>query len=106
MSESNTETGARTSDPGSEHAARQRGSEDRDKQNLSRSPGETSDKTHQSDQAGTSEGTPQSDAKGAGAPSLADGSSDGVLSAKPRVVSGRKNGDATFEHTYRGIDKE
>lgn len=60
----------------------------------------------QTDQAGTMVGSPQSDAKGAGARSQADGSNDGVASAEPKVLSGKKSGDATFRHTYDGIDKE
>lgn len=106
MSENKRETGARVPKPAPEHTAPDRHVDDRDKQGLSRSPTETNDKTRQSDQAGTMEGTPQSDAKGADAPSQADASNDGIASANPRVLSGRKNGDATFEHTYRGVDKE
>jgi hypothetical protein len=73
---------------------------------LTQSTEDTNEKTRQSDQAGTMSGTPQSDAKGAKAKSRADGSNDGVASADPRVLSGKKSGDATFKHTYRGIDKE
>lgn len=39
---------------------------------------------------------PEKDAKGQFASSKADGSNNGVSSADPRVISGKKSGDATF----------
>ena len=39
---------------------------------------------------------PEADAKGQYAKSRADGTNDGVSSADPRVISGKKSGDATF----------
>lgn len=73
---------------------------------LTHSQDETNEKTRQSDQAGTMEGSPQSDAKGAGAKTQSGGDNDGTVSADPRVLSGKKSGDATFKHTYKGIDGE
>jgi hypothetical protein len=71
---------------------------------LSQSQDETTEKTRQSDQAGTMEGSPQSDAKGANAKTQRGGANDGVVSADPRVQSGKKSGDTTFKHTFDGID--
>lgn len=73
---------------------------------LSQSQDETNDKTRQSDQAGTMEGSPQLDAKGASTRTQSGGDNDGTVSADPRVLSGKKSGDATFKHTYNGIDRE
>lgn len=39
---------------------------------------------------------PENDAKGQFAKSKADGSNDGVSSADPKVITGKKGGDATF----------
>ena len=39
---------------------------------------------------------PENDAKGQFAKSNADGSNDGVSSADPKVITGKKGGDATF----------
>lgn len=41
-------------------------------------------------------GTPQSDAQGQSEQNHAGGTNDGVASADPRVLSGKKDGDATF----------
>ena len=41
-------------------------------------------------------GTPQSDAQGQSERKHAGSSNDGVSSADPRVLSGKKHGDATF----------
>ena len=38
----------------------------------------------------------EADAKGQFAKSQADSKNDGVISANPRVLSGKKDGDATF----------
>ncbi|MDF1600892.1 hypothetical protein PZ895_14085 [Mesorhizobium sp. YIM 152430] len=73
---------------------------------LSRHPDDTDERTHQSDQADTMEGSPEGDAKGAYAKPQHGGSNDGVVSADPRVLSGKKSGDATFKHTFKGIDRE
>lgn len=106
MTENRRETGARIPKPSHEREQTDRSAGDPKKQGLSQPTGETNDRTRQSDQAGTMEGTPQSDAKGAAARSQADASNEGVASADPRVLSGKKSGDATFRHTYDGIDKE
>jgi hypothetical protein len=44
---------------------------------------------------------PKKDAKGQFASSKADGSNSGVSSADPRVISGKKSGDATFPVKHR-----
>lgn len=73
---------------------------------LSQSPDETNDKTRQSDQAGDMANLPEKDAKDQYAKTQHGGHNDGVASANPEVISGEKGGDATFNHTYKGIDKE
>lgn len=73
---------------------------------LSQSPDETNDKTRQSDQAGSMSNSPQDDAKGQYAKTQHGADNNGVSSAEPVVISGKKSGDATFEHTYKGMDKE
>lgn len=75
-------------------------------QGLSQAPDETNDRTRQSDQAGSMEGSPEGDARGAYAKTQHGGDNNGVASAEPVVISGKKSGDATFKHTYRGVDKE
>ncbi|MER8744641.1 MULTISPECIES: hypothetical protein [unclassified Mesorhizobium] len=44
----------------------------------------------------TSKRTPEQDAKGQSEKDHKGGGSDGVASADPRVISGKKDGDATF----------
>ncbi|MGB3900986.1 MAG: hypothetical protein WA973_20780 [Mesorhizobium sp.] len=39
---------------------------------------------------------PEADAKGQFAKSKADGTNDGVSSADPKAITGKKSGDATF----------
>lgn len=73
---------------------------------LSQSPDETNDETRQSDQAGSMSNSPEDDAKGQYAKTQHGGDNNGVSSAEPVVISGKKSGDATFDHTYKGIDKE
>jgi hypothetical protein len=73
---------------------------------LSRPPHETNDRTKQSDQAGSMANTPEGDATGQYAKTQHGGTNNGVSSAEPVVISGKKSGDATFKHTYKGIDKE
>ena len=73
---------------------------------LSQSPAETNDKTRQSDQADSMSNSPEGDAKGQYANTQHGGDNNGVASAEPVVISGKKSGDATFKHTYKGIDKE
>lgn len=73
---------------------------------LSQCPEETNEETRQSDQAGNMANSPENDAKGQYAKTQHGGHNDGVSSAEPEVISGNKSGDATFKHTYRGIDKE
>jgi len=41
-------------------------------------------------------GTPENDARGQSESKHAGGSNDGISSANPRVLSGKKSGDATF----------
>lgn len=73
---------------------------------LSRTAGETNDETRQSDQAGSMANPAETDAKGQYAKPQSGGANDGVASADPVATSGAKSGDATFKHTYKGIDKE
>lgn len=73
---------------------------------LSQSPDETHDETRQSDQAGNMANSPEADAKGQYAKTHHGAHNDGVASAEPEVISGKKSGDATFKHTFKGIDKE
>ena len=69
-------------------------------------PPQTEERTRQPDQADTMEGSPEGDAKGAYAKPQDGGCNDGVASADPKVLSGKKSGDATFRHTFKGIDRE
>ena len=73
---------------------------------LSQSSDETNDETHQSDQAGSMTTSTEKDAKGQYAQTQHGGHNNGVSSAEPEVISGTKSGDATFKHTYNGIDNE
>lgn len=73
---------------------------------LSQPPAETHNQTKQSDQAGSMANPPQSDARGQYAKTQHGGDNNGVASAEPVVISGKKSGDATFKHTYKGIDIE
>ncbi|MCO6388467.1 hypothetical protein [Aliihoeflea sp. 40Bstr573] len=73
---------------------------------LSRTAGETNDETRQSDQAGSMANPAETDAKGQYAKPQSGGDNDGVASVDPVATSGANSGDATFKHTYKGIDKE
>lgn len=100
------ETGVRIPKPSRDLGRTHDEAGENDKGGLAQAASETNDKTRQSDQTGTMEGSPQSDAKGAKSRSQGDSINDGVASADPKVLSGNKSGDATFEHTFDGIDKE
>jgi hypothetical protein len=73
---------------------------------LSRQVNEAGDSSHPSETAGVMRGTPEGDAVGAYAKTQHGGKNDGVASAVPKVISRKKSGDATFKHTYNGIDRE
>ncbi|MEP7453502.1 hypothetical protein [Phyllobacterium sp. SB3] len=47
---------------------------------------------------------PQTDAKGSFAKGKTNSGNDGVSSANPRVISGKKDGDATF--TKKGLPRK
>jgi hypothetical protein len=52
--------------------------------------------TDKSNPGNTSKGSPEADAKGQSESNHAGAENDGVSSANPRVLSERKDGDATF----------
>ncbi|MBZ9657308.1 hypothetical protein [Phyllobacterium lublinensis] len=54
----------------------------------------------------THEKLPESDARGQFAKTQNGGKNDGVSSANPRVLSGKKDGDATFKSDAKENEKD
>jgi hypothetical protein len=50
--------------------------------------------------------SPESDARGQFAKTQHGGKNDGVISANPRVLSGKKDGDATFKSDAKENEKD